>query len=178
MPAQTPPLDRTLSLFAKQSDPTADPPMPPPVSPPMVVAAVAVSFALIVGIVAWITTHPSKTPPSAAPLPVAIAQTEPAPRRTASEPVRDDIVPAVLPVKPHEVRVEHAVPPPPPSQPQLVRVAETPPLPKSPPPKFETYGTSVQFLGNQTQAAEMARRESKLLFVLHVSGNFEDSCFT
>jgi hypothetical protein len=36
----------------------------------------------------------------------------------------------------------------------------------------------VDFLGSQAEAAREARRERKLLFVLHISGNFEDSKFT
>ena len=42
----------------------------------------------------------------------------------------------------------------------------------------ESYGTQVDFLGIPEEAAEQARREKKLLFVLHVSGNFEDPHFT
>jgi hypothetical protein len=36
----------------------------------------------------------------------------------------------------------------------------------------------VLFLNNPAVAADLARRENKLLFVMHISGNFEDSCFT
>jgi hypothetical protein len=50
------------------------------------------------------------------------------------------------------------------------------PLPK--PPDGETYGTKVLFLNNREAAADKARNEHKLLFVMHISGNFEDSCFT
>jgi hypothetical protein len=139
----------------------------------MVSAAVVVSFTLIGGIVAWIATHPNPMPRSAAPLPVTDVPAKPMPRLAASRPVRADIVPAVLPAKPREVRGDRAAPPAPPPQPQRVPIAET-----VPPPKAETYGTSVLFLGNPAQAAQTARREGKLLFVLHVSGNFEDSCFT
>lgn len=53
---------------------------------------------------------------------------------------------------------------------------QQPPPPK--PPAGETYGTQVLFLNNREAAADMARREHKLLFVMHISGNFEDSCFT
>lgn len=42
----------------------------------------------------------------------------------------------------------------------------------------ETYGTQVLFHNNQAVAADLARHEHKLLFVMHISGNFEDSCFT
>jgi hypothetical protein len=45
-------------------------------------------------------------------------------------------------------------------------------------PKTETFGMSVRFLSQPRVAADAARREGKLLFVLHVSGNFEESCFT
>jgi hypothetical protein len=42
----------------------------------------------------------------------------------------------------------------------------------------ETYGTSVQFVNNPAEAARQARRQDKLVFLLHVSGNFEDAKFT
>jgi hypothetical protein len=42
----------------------------------------------------------------------------------------------------------------------------------------EKYGTAVTFLCDPADAAAEARREGKLLFVLHLSGNFEDSQFT
>jgi hypothetical protein len=143
----------------------------------LVGAALAISFALIGGIVAWIATHPSKAPRRTTP-PSSLEQLEPT-LLAASQPVRDEIVPAVLPAKPREVRVDRAAPSTPPPQPQRIRITEAPPpQPKNAPPEGETYGTSVLFLGNPVEAAETARRESKLLFVLHVSGNFEDSCFT
>ena len=44
--------------------------------------------------------------------------------------------------------------------------------------RAETYGTSVTFLDSPAEAARQARRENKLLFVLHIAGNFEESCFT
>ncbi len=40
------------------------------------------------------------------------------------------------------------------------------------------YGTSVNFVDNPREAADLARREKKLLLVLHVAGNFEDDKFT
>ena len=45
-------------------------------------------------------------------------------------------------------------------------------------PVGELLGTAVEFLDNPQEASKMAARESKLLFVLHVSGNFEDPQFT
>ncbi len=40
------------------------------------------------------------------------------------------------------------------------------------------HGTSVEFLDTPSQAAARAKKEQKLVFVLHVSGNFEDPRFT
>ncbi len=40
------------------------------------------------------------------------------------------------------------------------------------------YGTSVYFFDSPQQAAKQAVKEEKLVFVLHVSGNFEDPRFT
>ena len=40
------------------------------------------------------------------------------------------------------------------------------------------HGTSVQFLDTPSEAARKAVKEEKLVFVLHVSGNFEDPRFT
>ena len=42
----------------------------------------------------------------------------------------------------------------------------------------EKYGTSVQWVGSPSDAAEKARKDEKLVFVLHVSGYFEDPKFT
>lgn len=56
------------------------------------------------------------------------------------------------------------------------------PQPK-PPAKAEgdtggSCGTSVDFYDTPSEAARHARKEEKLVFVLHVSGNFEDPRFT
>ena len=40
------------------------------------------------------------------------------------------------------------------------------------------YGTSVNFVDGPAEAAAQALRDNKLLFVLHVAGNFEDDKFT
>jgi hypothetical protein len=45
-------------------------------------------------------------------------------------------------------------------------------------PACESYGTAVEFLSRPADAARQAVQEDKLLFVLHVSGNFEDAKFT
>jgi hypothetical protein len=41
-----------------------------------------------------------------------------------------------------------------------------------------SYGTSVKFVSTPSEAARQAKREEKLVFVLHVSGHFEDPTFT
>lgn len=40
------------------------------------------------------------------------------------------------------------------------------------------YGTSVHFEKTPSHAARLALKAEKLVFVLHVSGNFEESEFT
>ena len=42
----------------------------------------------------------------------------------------------------------------------------------------ETYGTSIVWEGSPAEAAKRAEKEEKLVFVLHVSGEFEDPKFT
>jgi hypothetical protein len=41
-----------------------------------------------------------------------------------------------------------------------------------------SFGTQVEFLDTPSAAARQATKEEKLVFVLHVSGNFEDPRFT
>ena len=40
------------------------------------------------------------------------------------------------------------------------------------------HGTRVEFFDTPSEAAKVAKKEQKLVFVLHVSGNFEDPRFT
>ena len=40
------------------------------------------------------------------------------------------------------------------------------------------FGTAVHFVDSPKLAAKQALKEEKLVFVLHVSGNFEDPRFT
>ncbi|HMC65092.1 MAG TPA: hypothetical protein VKI65_09135 [Gemmataceae bacterium] len=40
------------------------------------------------------------------------------------------------------------------------------------------FGTAVHFLKTPSEAAKQALKEQKLVFVLHVSGDFEDPDFT
>ena len=41
-----------------------------------------------------------------------------------------------------------------------------------------THGTNVNILSTPTEAARKARENNKLTFLLHISGNFEDTDFT
>ena len=59
--------------------------------------------------------------------------------------------------------------------------------PVTPPPQpavaklprdIETFETSVEFACTPAAAARQAREQQKLFFVLHVSGDFEESRFT
>ena len=57
------------------------------------------------------------------------------------------------------------------------------PAPVKPPAKDKgetcgAFGTSVDFVDTPSEAARLAKKEEKLVFVLHVSGNFEDPRFT
>ena len=57
------------------------------------------------------------------------------------------------------------------------------PLPPTPPATQDDsgcgkYGTTIDFLDTPTQAAKQARREQKLVMVLHLSGIFEDKNLT
>ena len=42
----------------------------------------------------------------------------------------------------------------------------------------QSYGTSIEWSGSASEAAAKAKRTEKLVFVLHVSGHFEDPKFT
>jgi outer membrane biosynthesis protein TonB len=52
------------------------------------------------------------------------------------------------------------------------------PVVAKPPRGTETFETSVAFACNPAAAARQAREQQKLLLVLHVSGDFEESRFT
>jgi hypothetical protein len=45
-------------------------------------------------------------------------------------------------------------------------------------PVSQSYGTAIEFLSQPAVAARQALKENKLLFLLHVSGNFEEAKFT
>ena len=62
------------------------------------------------------------------------------------------------------------------------RTGQTPPavvaVKQTEPPACGNHGTAIEFVGSPKEAATQARKEEKLVFVLHVSGHFEDPRFT
>jgi hypothetical protein len=50
--------------------------------------------------------------------------------------------------------------------------------PKADEPECGSFGTAVEFVATPREAAEQAKKEQKLVFVLHVSGHFEDPGLT
>jgi hypothetical protein len=89
--------------------------------------------------------------------------------------------PAPVPDDPEPTPV-YGPEPPPPAQAQPAPSAPAPPVLKPTEVAQETCGgtcgTSVAFLASPQQAARRAAEEGKVLFILHVSGNFEDPGFT
>ena len=49
---------------------------------------------------------------------------------------------------------------------------------RSAPTACGKHGTSIEFVPTPSEAAQQAKKEGKLVFVLHVSGHFEDPRFT
>jgi hypothetical protein len=161
-----------------------------------IVASVSLSFALVVSVIAWIITHPHKaamhadSPSAAAAAEMKsrpLAAIEPVLKPSSFDPAQEiETLPAVYrPEQPDRIVrripvIEEAPPSlPPPASPQPRCEAPPAAVPAAPPQLAgETYGTQVLFLNNQETAADLAKREHKLMFVMHISGNFEDSCFT
>jgi hypothetical protein len=51
-------------------------------------------------------------------------------------------------------------------------------VPKAEAPVCSAHSTKIDFVDTPKEAAALAKKEQKLVFVLHVSGNFEDPRFT
>jgi hypothetical protein len=163
------------------------------------------ALVLLGGLSVWVAVHPVAGPIAEAPPPPA---PEVPPAVFASPAVVEDPPPAEHHARKHisarQAATDHhptaergapepekapPVDPPaseepvtaPPAEPVPPEPMKEPAPPAGPAPKRpagETYGTSVLFLSNTEQATKVALAEAKLLFVLHVSGNFEESCFT
>jgi len=190
VPSKPPPLPPSqVPSLPWWVQPSAERPKTPLVNFSALITATAVSIAVVAGVLAWIATHPGKATPQTEPAPALAVLTSPssvvaippAPPLAAPlvtlpamhRPHRDDLLINHIP------QDEEAPPPLPPPAPEP-KSAKAPPAADAPPaqPAGETYGTQVLFFNNPALAEETAQREKKLLFVMHISGNFEDSCFT
>lgn len=157
----------------------ARPPMAVKQSPiywPAVAAACVVAVLAVVGLLLVLANSPR---PERAPIALPSA---------AAAPIEADAgAPAALQAPPEPTPVGAALAPLSPDRtpPRLVEVGPRIPEPALPPALIcpvrrapQNYGTRVAFLSSPAVAARQAQEEGKLLFVLHVSGNFEDSTFT
>jgi hypothetical protein len=165
---------------------------------PFVLAAAAVALVLLAGLTAamgWVKNRPAA--PQAHPL---VAQAEevadldanrgpqlPAPPDAATQTAAVAAAPPAAESAPSALRIDA-------SPGATVGKTRTPPAPKEdkvadpllPVPEDsvkaerggETYGTQIEFQSSPAKAAKQAVQDHKLMFVLHISGNFEDAKFT
>jgi hypothetical protein len=153
----------------------------------VVAAAGLPVWAAVIGFVAWDKAHPradSATPAAVTSLPtlavtapVALPTPAPSDDQQAGSPDSRVIVvpyPVTRPVK--AVRPARDVPF------WLRDESGEPPALESenadPDAGCQTHGTAVKFVKSPTEAMSRARREDKLVCVLHLSGNLEDDGFT
>ncbi len=148
----------------------------------VVAAAGLPVWAVVIGFVAWDRTHPPGPPP--APSRVAVsAPVEPAPVVTPLDETTE------APPGPRVIVVPYPVPQPAKAarpardvpfwlrdeSGEVASLEATEPEPES---ACQTFGTAVKFVKSPTEAMKLARREDKLVCVLHLSGNLEDAGFT
>jgi hypothetical protein len=118
-------------------------------------------------------TPASDDPPAATPV---VADSRPE-RGEAAEPRPETDWAALLGPELEALTTRQESLPPPEKKaqkPKAVVAAATPPKPAP----GGTCGTALDFVGNLDEATARAKQEHKLLFVLHVSGNFEEPGFT
>jgi hypothetical protein len=142
--------------------------------------ALAVLFVTALTGMAWVVTRPPASE-KAGPETCALAPLPEEIMAQAVEPVLQR-APAASPA-PAVVAATPAEPAPPPETLAVVASALDPgsiPATEHPlaPRACEKFGTSVEFVTNPLDAGRQAARDHKLLFVLHLSGNFEDNRFT
>jgi len=155
---------------------------------PIVAASAAGLLVFLLGataVVAW-ASGPRATPaaPVAAVVPAATAAEVQRPR--PAEPVAAVPVPPARPPEQPPVREEPRLPivtvslPPAsaPVQPPQRRPDRAPGGDRVPPPAEDRHGTRVDFVCDPVEAADLAARNKKLLFLMHLSGNFENRGFT
>jgi hypothetical protein len=156
------------------ASPRGEQPFPAPQQPivywPIVALGGAITLACVVGVSAWVLAASAADDAAEPETPALVSA--PAPQlETPPEPVavsRPAPAPAAMPAAPE------------PAAPAPALLTETPSLLDSEAScgAPQSYGTSVTFLGTPAEAARQAQRDHKLLFILHVAGNFEDSRFT
>jgi hypothetical protein len=110
---------------------------------------------------------------------------KPAAPPASPRPAPKSVPSAAEPVPPPSPIPANSPPEAAPGQLKLLDEIDLPPLPIAPPrdeqpvlPNFETHGTAVNFVRSPQVANRQAQLEDKLVFILHVSGNFEDPGFT
>jgi hypothetical protein len=137
--------------------------------------------------VALAQAKPQSEPSAAAKVALPAAESPPAPRRVLPDPIVERIAAEPAKEKPATIVV-------PPREEPVARLFEKPALPERAPavackdgacalPKDSSssggdYGTRLVFAENPTVAEKEAKEKSKLLFLLNISGNFEESKFT
>src|SRR5260370_28013275 len=140
---------------------------------------------LVSGALAWAATHPNRhTRAVPFTMPDVAAVADNSARTTAETPV------VVVHPEPFETTESTTWPgtprpdpkPEPPAPalaaPPRVQALAAAALAQGGAPTCHTFGTSVDFDPNPAHAAQQAAKTQKLLMVLHVSGNFEESAFT
>jgi len=161
------------------------PPLPVPVRRPLIYwpavgAAVAGSLLLVAALLA-LTPHRRHAPAAPAVEEGAVALATESPRveepPAPEPPVSAAPAPAPADVPPTPEPQASAPPPNPPEvvealPPNLTDVAVVLP------PGCQRYRTAVNFYDSPSEARKKALEEDKLVFVLHVAGNFEEPGFT
>jgi hypothetical protein len=138
---------------------------------PPVVAAGAASILLVAGFLWLVSASSPRLPAEERSESIALAQPGAQENKPETSP---PLTPAPLvETKPEKAKVEAK-----PAEPEMPKVLVEKKAPEVCKPPTSLLGTSVEFVDNPATAARTAAREEKLLFVLHVSGNFEDPAFT
>ncbi len=148
----------------------------------VVAAAGLPVWAAVIGFVVWDKARPATPaavaalPTPAVTVPVALPMAAPAEGQTEPPDSRVIVVPYPVPQPVKAVRPARDVPfwlrdesgEPPALEPETA----------DPDAGCQTHGTAVKFVKSPTEAMSRARREDKLVCVLHLSGNLEDDGFT
>lgn len=129
------------------------------------VAAAAVAALLLVVAVAALTPHRRRAPTDLSPAAVQ-------PAAPTAEPTDEEV--AVAPQPPKIAPTPTVAPV---QEQPFVRFRE-PDVVQEITPVCQQYGTKVNFYDIPADATRLALKERKLLFVLHVAGNFEEPGFT